>query len=715
MGIFGASSAEEEELRLAQRHNSHSSASASNTDLSAYETAEEDLASREVASFSDDATVKQNVFDHVHESFAQPATPAHNSDQPESPHPEPSVHAAVVNGDSLDHPKYQSDSEDDPIPFHRDDAEDENALNRRYTLERIQSGRSIEEAVAFELRRSVSRTADSEATEHSNSDLVHKTSQTQHPREIAVADLDWESPSDPANPANWAPWKKWFITATVAIVCLCCSLGSSLFVSGVPDMIIHFGISQELCLSGLSFYLLGLAFGPMLTAPLSETIGRRWIYITSFPISMLFTMGVGLSKNVETLLILRFLTGTFASPALSIAAGTISDVWARDPVDMSFSVALFCLAPFLGPVIGPVVGGFAAEYKNWQWSAAWVSLMFSGAVLPLLLLVPETYKPIILARRAKARGIHVVRPPVTKEFVKTTLKFILFRPIEMLIVEPIVAIMSIYIAFIFAVLFGFFEAFPIIFRGVYHMDAGVSGLPFIAVGIGLILAVLFYIVMDKLVYFPKNADGTRGKRDENGNFVWDAPERKLFLGKVGAVCLPISLFWLGWTGKRSVHWIAPTLAGVPFGFGLVLVFLAVVNYFAMAFPPMSVASAMAANNLLRYILAAAFPLFTIQMYEKLHIGWASSLFGFIALAMVPVPWVFEIYGPGFRARSKFGYHAYFKKLAEDKAAKEAAAGSNASPVAEKHDTTDASPSSGASVSAEATEEFENEEVAANKV
>lgn len=247
------------------------------------------------------------------------------------------------------------------------------------------------------------------------------------------------------------------------------------------------------------------------------------------------------------------------------------------------------------------------------------------------------------------------------------------------------------------------------------MDAGVSGLPFIAVGIGLILAVLFYIVMDKLVYFPKNADGTRGKRDENGNFVWDAPERKLFLGKVGAVCLPISLFWLGWTGKRSVHWIAPTLAGVPFGFGLVLVFLAVVNYFAMAFPPMSVASAMAANNLLRYILAAAFPLFTIQMYEKLHIGWASSLFGFIALAMVPVPWVFEIYGPGFRARSKFGYHAYFKKLAEDKAAKEAAAGSNASPVAEKHDTTDASPSSGASVSAEATEEFENEEVAANKV
>lgn len=95
-------------------------------------------------------------------------------------------------------------------------------------------------------------------------------------------------------------------------------------------------------------------------------------------------------------------------------------------------------------------------------------------------------------------------------------------------------------------------------------------------------------------------------------------------------------------------------------------FFSVVLYFSMSFPPIYVASAIAANNLLRYTLASVFPLFTVQCFENLGIGWAGSLFAFIALAMVPVPYVFGYFGPHLRARSKFGYAAYFKKLEEQK-------------------------------------------------
>ncbi|KAM9914834.1 hypothetical protein OXX69_000274 [Metschnikowia pulcherrima] len=495
---------------------------------------------------------------------------------------------------------------------------------------------------------------------------------------VKLSDLDYDGPGDKANPHNWPSWKKWAITFTIANMCLCISLGSSLYVEGVPELMVKFNMSQTLALSGLSFYLLGLACGPVIGAPLSELIGRRLIYITTFPAAILFTMGVGLAQNARTVLILRFFCGFIASPPLSIAGGSISDIWANSPEQMSTAMALFCLSPFLGPVIGPIIGGFVAENKGWRWTM-WVSMMFYGAMLPAVLWCPETFKPAILKKRAKARGIKLI---IEKPSFKQMVQIHAVRPIEMLFVEPIVGLSSIYTAFVFAVLFGFFEAFPIIFRGVYLMDTGVSGLPFIAVGVGLCGAVLMYIVLDKLLYFPKNPDGTRGKRDDEGKLIWDAPETRLLIVEIGAFLLPIALFWLAWTSRKSIHWIVPTLSAVPFGFGLLWVFFGIILYYSMSFPPAYVASALAANNLLRYLIAGAFPLFTVQMYEKLHIDWATSLFAFISVAMVPIPFAFHKWGVKLRSKSKYGYVAMFRKMAEMRAAAEAQA-KTAAPVAEE--------------------------------
>ncbi|CUM63856.1 uncharacterized protein PRCAT00001444001 [Priceomyces carsonii] len=87
----------------------------------------------------------------------------------------------------------------------------------------------------------------------------------------------------------------------------------------------------------------------------------------------------------------------------------------------------------------------------------------------------------------------------------------------------------------------------------------------------------------------------------------------------------------------------------------------------MSYPPATLASAIAANNLLRYLLVSVFPLFTVQMYPKLHIEWATSLFAFISLAMVPVPFLFKEFGAKLRTKSKFGYAALFESLFEQKA------------------------------------------------
>lgn len=489
--------------------------------------------------------------------------------------------------------------------------------------------------------------------------------------------LEWDGPQDMDNPHNWSTKKKWYTVMVAAFLCLVVTMGSSLYVSSVPELVIEYNINQTLALSGLTFYLLGLS--TVIGAPLSEVFGRKPIYLISLPLSMLFTMCVGLSNgHMGVILPMRFLSGMFASPALSIASGTIVDIFDID--EISIAMAFFCLAPFLGPVISPVIAGFAAASQGWRW-AIWIQLISGGILMPFIILMPETHKTIILTKRAKKRGINLKVP--TKEelrmFIKMTVTITVFRPIKMFFVEPIVLVFSIYIGFIFAVLFAFFEAYPVIFRGIYHMSLGISSLPFIGIGVGLWIGAIFYIWYDRRYFFPPPPLGTpplahptskrtspiRGHRDQNGNIVPIKPEKFLDICKIGSISLPIALFWLGWTSKESINWMAPILAGVPFGFGLILIFFSVLMYFSTSYPPLFVASAFAANNMMRYVTSCIFPLFTVQMFENLGVDWASTLFALICLVMVPVPWVFSRYGEGLRKKSMFGFDALQQEAEEE--------------------------------------------------
>ena len=65
------------------------------------------------------------------------------------------------------------------------------------------------------------------------------------------------------------------------------------------------------------------------------------------------------------------------------------------------------------------------------------------------------------------------------------------------------------------------------------------------------------------------------------------------------------------------------------------------------------ASALAANTVLRSLVGAVLPLAGQKMYDNLGLGWGNSLLAFIALAMVPIPWIFYKYGEKIRTSPRF--------------------------------------------------------------
>lgn len=149
--------------------------------------------------------------------------------------------------------------------------------------------------------------------------------------------------------------------------------------------------------------------------------------------------------------------------------------------------------------------------------------------------------------------------------------------------------------------------------------------------------------------------------DENDGFA--PPEARLPPTMLAAAALPIGLFWFAWTNYPSIHWIVSIIATVPFGFGMVLVFLGLFNYLIDAYTIFA-ASVLAANSVLRSLFGAAFPLFTTQMYDALGIHWASSIPAFLALVCVPAPFLFYKYGAAIRIKCKYAAEsdAFMRKM-----------------------------------------------------
>lgn len=415
----------------------------------------------------------------------------------------------------------------------------------------------------------------------------------------------------------------------------------------------RFGVGLDASLVPLTVYVLGLGFGPVMSAPLSETYGRRAVYIIFFLPSLLFTLGAGLAQNFGTLVVCRFFAGLLGSSCLAVGAGTNSDLWAH--FSRAVASSIFIMAPFLGPALGPAIGGYVAMKKGWRWTQ-WVILFWGALAYAITLPSKETYKKVILEHRAKKLGLTPPPNPLPPGISK--LKFILmvtvFRPLHMLFTESIVAFLSIYTAFNFSVLFAFFAAFPLVFQSpypelqIYHFNLGESGLVFLGLGLGVALGTIMFIILDRLIYRRKVLE-----RRATGDMTPLPPEERLYAAMLGSFLLPISLFWFGWTARADVHWISPILATIPFGMGNLLVFCSSILYLIDTYGPRSGASAAAANGVLRYVIGAVFPLFAVQMYRALGVGWATSLLSFVTVALLPIPWVLWKWGPRIRRRSSY--------------------------------------------------------------
>ena len=97
----------------------------------------------------------------------------------------------------------------------------------------------------------------------------------------------------------------------------------------------------------------------------------------------------------------------------------------------------------------------------------------------------------------------------------------------------------------------------------------------------------------------------------------------------------------------------PSIIGIFLtGVGFTAIFQSSLNYLVDTFTRYS-ASAVAANMFLRAMFAGAFPLFVGPMYHNIGIGWGNTIFGCVAVILVPVPFLFSKWGRSIRANGEW--------------------------------------------------------------
>lgn len=475
--------------------------------------------------------------------------------------------------------------------------------------------------------------------------------------------VDWYGDNDPENPYNWSLTQKTVLLLMIMFLTVSIYVGSAVYTPGIDELMLRFNVTRTVATVPLTTFVIGYGIGPLFLSPLteSETIGRNNIYIISLFIFFILQIPTALINNIPGLCVIRLIAGIFSSPVLSTGGASIGDIITFPYFPCA--LAVWAIGAVLGPSLSPLIGGafkLAGDSVDgvddgWRWPFWFMTIISGTCFVFLSLFLPETYGKTILYRRAqRLRAITgnnniVTEDELNDDGTKSTTQLIIsliWRPMEITIMEPVVLLINLYCSLIYAILYLWFEAFPIVFFEVHQFTIIQMGLTYISIAVGVILGSIMYV---PYIYMKFTKVVLKGDAF--------APETFLPPSIVGSFCISFGMIIFGWTSSPEFHWFPPMIGSGIFAIGALLVFQSLFSYMGGSFFRY-VASAFASNAFFRSVTAGCFPLFARPLFEntgseKFPVGWGSTILGFIALAMCLIPILFYIYGVQLRAKSKY--------------------------------------------------------------
>lgn len=488
-----------------------------------------------------------------------------------------------------------------------------------------------------------------EATKVTSRPLAHSPNEKHDESELLYADnLVTIDIKDPAHPLGWPMGKRIVHTVAFGMTTFCAQFNASILAPAIPQISQEYNVGTEVGTLAMSIYIFGNGLGPMLFAPVSELYGRKIGVLIPYMISAFFMLVIANVQSIAAIVVFRFISGVFAAAPIVTSGAAMADMWKAE--HRAAALVLYAVCIVAGSSYSPIFGQLLVDTGSygWRW-CCWLGGIlgfFIGFVNFIFL--SETYLPALNSQRARKLRLETGNWALHAkhdEWELTWKEFFLVhcaRPVLMFL-TPIVFLMASFASFAYGLMFLIITSVAEQFEKQKGFQGATKYLPLMCNFIGFLTGGLANVANSKRFAARLKA--------RNGVLV---PEDRLPAMMLLGWTLPAGCFIYAWTLRPSIHWIVPCVGIYLIGVGIAAIFQGALNYIVDCYTRYG-ASAIAANTLLRSIYGGAFPLFAHQLYATLGTAWAGSLMGFLGLILIPIPFVFAVYGAKARRINPFDH------------------------------------------------------------
>ncbi|KAK1974966.1 major facilitator superfamily domain-containing protein [Colletotrichum cereale] len=428
----------------------------------------------------------------------------------------------------------------------------------------------------------------------------------------------------------------------------------------VSDTLVNLSISSYIILEGLA---------PTFSAQISDTCGRRPVYVVCLVIFLGANIGLGIQNSYVALLVLRMVQSAGGCGAQSLGNAVAADV--APPAERGAYVSYAAGLPMLVTAIGPVVGGVMTRYAGWH-SIFWLLAALSAAtLLSMALFFPETCRKVVgngsvppqrwnwcwtnvWLERQKKGGTSDPRSESEEQEIEPP-TFKLLNPLKplLLLLKPECGYALLYSSILACSFYAILALIPNQFGRIYAFNELQVSLCYLPYGIGALVGALsrgYFIDAN----FRRHAAAlgivvAKNKKTDLTNFPIERARIEVAIPTI--VLSTACTVGFGWMLHAGVHVSGPLIVLFPFGF-CASASLNCIQALMIDINPGQVGTVVASNSLLRCFLGAGATAATVPLINGVGIGWAMTVFGGLNALFMPMLWYIMRMGPEWRRKSK---------------------------------------------------------------
>ncbi|KAH7073709.1 major facilitator superfamily transporter [Paraphoma chrysanthemicola] len=187
----------------------------------------------------------------------------------------------------------------------------------------------------------------------------HRTNQTDDVREAFHREAHTEAAVVEPCYHIFSKRKTWSVVITIGVVGLFSGLSSNIYFPALDAIAKDLRVSLSTVSLTTTSYLIVQGLSPLFWGSLSDTIGRRQIYIYSFTVYIIANIELSISPNFVVLLIFRGLQAAGSASTVSIGNGVIQDI--IPPAERGGYISVYQAIRNFSIAIGPTLRTIAGN------------------------------------------------------------------------------------------------------------------------------------------------------------------------------------------------------------------------------------------------------------------------------------------------------------------------------------------------------------------